>query len=116
MQTSRQHRYKEAFLKARDQELDWQLEDALLAYEAIDKEFAKDYDKDDKEGFEGVRVRILQVKNTIAEAKDAHEKGQKAEKAGKLKEAADHYSEAVAVYPGYQGLEAKIASLRSKLK
>lgn len=116
MQDSKQRRYGEAFLRARDLELDWKLEAALAGYEAIELVFKKDYPASDMEGFEGVRGRIREVGSTISEATDAFAKGEAAEKKGKLKEAVDHFGEAVAVYPGFKGLDARIAKLRAQLQ
>ncbi|MEE2885968.1 MAG: hypothetical protein VX951_00935 [Planctomycetota bacterium] len=116
MQDSKLRRYKEAFMKARDLELDWKLEAALVGYKAVEEVFKKDYPASDQEGFEGVRGRIREVGSTIAEANDAFAKGVAAEKASKLKEAIDHFAEAVAVYPGFKGLEARIAKLRAQLQ
>jgi len=116
MQDSKQRRYKEAFLKSRDLELDWQLESALAGYEAIEVVFKKDYPASDTEGFEGVRIRIREVGMAIAEATDAFVKGEAAEKDGKLKEAVDLFSEAVAVYPGFKDLEARIKRLKAQLQ
>lgn len=118
MMSSKQRRYKEAFLKARDLELDWNLEKSLTGYEAIEKVFKNDYPpthEEYEEGFEGVRARIREVKSTIEEATDAFNKGELAEKDGKLKEAIDHFGESVAVYPGFKDLESRITKLRAQL-
>ena len=115
MQSSRLRRYKEALLRARDLELDWHLEKSLAGYKAIEEVFKKDYPPADQEGFEGVRVRIREIESTIAEATDAYKQGEAAEKAGKIKEAIDHFGEASAVYPGFKDLKARVAKLRAQL-
>jgi tetratricopeptide (TPR) repeat protein len=115
MQNSKTRRYKEAFLRARDLELDWHLEKSLLGYKAVEEAFKKDYQPTDEEGFEGVRVRIREVESMIAEATDAYKQGEAAEKAGKIKEAIDYFGEASAVYPGFKDLKARVAKLREQL-
>lgn len=105
---NRRRRYEELYRKARDLELEYKFEAALEGYKAIDKAWSS--------GFLDVKARIETLKNAIEQAQASMAEGQKHEKAGDLKGAVELYEEALAIYPGYKGLDERVKELRPRIR
>jgi tetratricopeptide (TPR) repeat protein len=107
MLDNKRHRSDELYQNAKDLELEHDYEAALEAFKAIDKAWPS-------QGFLDVKARISGLESYIEEAEKSYKAGRAAEKAGKLKEAIEHYEEAVLVYPGFKNLERRIAELKTR--
>jgi len=105
---NRRRRHENLYRKAKDLELEYKFEAALEGYEAIDKAWPS--------GFLDVKTRVGTLKNAIEQAQKSMAEGQKHEKAGDLKKAIELYEEALANYPGYQGLDRRIKGLKAKIQ
>jgi tetratricopeptide (TPR) repeat protein len=90
------------YAEAVDLELDYRYEDALAAFKAIDKEWPEQLD---------VRARINGLETSLAAAKEARERGQRAEAAGDTAAAVEAYRDALLHLPKFADLEQRIAAL-----
>ncbi|MCA8956014.1 MAG: hypothetical protein KDC87_08065, partial [Planctomycetes bacterium] len=111
MRSAKLRRYESEYLKAKDLQRDWKLEAALSEFQRIAKAFSGQ-----KGGFMDVAERIGRIEKEISEATDAWKQGQAAEQKNDLKGAIGFYKEALAVYPGFRGLDRRVAELEAKTK
>ena len=105
---NRRRRYEDRYRKVKDLELEYQFEAALEGYKAIDKAWSV--------GFLDVKTRISTLEQAIELAAESMAEGQKREKDGDLKRAIEFYEEALAVYPGYKGLDQRVKTLWAKIR
>ncbi|MCC6671161.1 MAG: hypothetical protein IT458_08870 [Planctomycetes bacterium] len=104
---AKEREIEQRYTQAKDLELQRRYEDAVAGLKAIEA---------DLPGFKDVRARISELSAAIELAVKAKARGEEAEARGDLKAAIDAYTEALLVYPRYQGLDARVRDLRARLQ
>jgi len=100
---------EDLYQKARICQFENRKEDALALFKKIDEDWSG-------EGFKDVKTWISSLEAELAEARAGYERGQKAEQEGNLEAAIEAYDDALLYYPGFMGLDSKIAELKKKLE
>ncbi len=95
------------YTAALDLELDYRYDDALRSYRSIDESWPGQLD---------VRARIQNIESSLELAREAKEKGEKAEAAGDVEAAISAYREALTYMPKFGDMVERISKLRAKLK